>query len=60
MFVKQVDLGMHFFGGDGIGRYGSAGLPHATIRPNGTIALIRNYQSLGTLQFQPTPSWIFT
>jgi hypothetical protein len=50
-FFKHVDLGVHFFGGDGIGRYGSAGLPQATIRPNGTIAPIRNYQSLGTIEY---------
>jgi len=50
-FFKHVDLGVHFFGGDGIGRYGSVGLPQATIRPNGTIAPIRNYQSLGTIEY---------
>lgn len=49
-FFKHVDLGAHFFGGDGIGRYGSVGLSQATIRPNGTIAPIRNYQSLGTIE----------
>ncbi len=50
---KHVDLGLHFFGGDGIGRYGSVGLPDATTRPNGTLALLRNYQALGTLQLHP-------
>lgn len=55
LFEKHVDLGVHFFGGSGIGRYGSAGLSDATIRPDGTIALLRNYQSLGTLQFHITP-----
>src|ERR1700690_369173 len=48
---KHVDLGVHFFGGDGIGRYGSVGLAQATIRPNGTIAPIHNYQSLGTIEY---------
>jgi hypothetical protein len=52
---KHVDLGIHFFGGSGIGRYGSAGLSDATVRPDGTIALIHNFQSLGTLQFHPMP-----
>jgi hypothetical protein len=52
---KKVDAGIHVFGGNGIGRYGSAGLPDATARPDGTLALIRNYQALGTLQFHPTP-----
>ncbi len=53
-FFKHVDLGVHFLGGDGIGRYGSVGLPQATIRPNGTIAPIRNYQSLGTIEYFST------
>jgi len=48
---KHIDLGIHFFGGDGIGRYGSGGLPDATVHPNGTLASIRNYQSLGTLEW---------
>jgi len=50
-FFKHVDLGVHFLGGDGIGRYGSVGLPMATVRPNGTLAPIRNYQSLGTIEY---------
>jgi hypothetical protein len=54
-FAKKVDFGLHGFAGTGIGRYGSAGLPDATVRPNGTLAPIRNYQALGTLQFHPTP-----
>jgi len=57
LFEKHVDLGFHFFGGSGIGRYGSGGLSDATIRPDGTIALLRNYQSLGTLQFHITPKF---
>jgi hypothetical protein len=54
ILAKHVDLGIHFFGGSGIGRYGSAGLSDATTRPDGTLALIRNYQSLGTIIFHPT------
>ena len=49
-FFKHLDLGLHFFGGDGIGRYGSVGLSQVTVRPNGTLAPIRNYQSLGTIE----------
>jgi len=55
LFAKKVDFGLHGFAGTGIGRYGSAGLPDLTVRPNGTLAPIRNYQALGTLQFHPTP-----
>jgi hypothetical protein len=55
LFSKHLDLGVHFFGGNGIGRYGSGGLTDATIRPDGTIALLKNYQGLGTIVLHPTP-----
>jgi hypothetical protein len=55
LFAKHAELGLHFFGGDGIGRYGSAGLSDVTTRPNGTLALIRNYQSLASFILHPTP-----
>jgi hypothetical protein len=55
LFAKKVDLGLHFFGGAGIGRYGSGGLADLTVRPDGTLVPIHNFQSLGTLQFHPTP-----
>ncbi len=42
-------------GGSGIGRYGTAELPDSTVRPDGTLALLRSYQALGTLEFHPTP-----
>ncbi len=54
-FAKRVELGIHVLGGDGVGRYGTGGLPDGTIRPDGTIALLRNYQALGTIQLHPTP-----
>jgi hypothetical protein len=53
--AKKVDIGVHFLGGDGIGRYGSGSLADTTVRPDGTLALIRNYQALGTLEFHPNP-----
>ncbi len=52
---NKVDVGIHFFGGTGIGRYGSGGLPDLTVRPDGTLVPLRNYQALGTLQLHPTP-----
>jgi len=55
---KHVDVGMHFFGGNGTGRYGTTGLPDATVHPDGTLALIRNYQALGTLEWH-SPKWDF-
>jgi hypothetical protein len=47
---KQLDLGGHFFGGSGVGRYASGGLPDTTVRPDGTLAIIDNYQALGTVE----------
>jgi hypothetical protein len=55
VLAKKVDLGVHFFGGDGVGRYGPGGLSDATVRPDGTLALIRNFQALGSVQLHPTP-----
>jgi hypothetical protein len=59
---KKVDVGIHFLGGDGVGRYGSGGLSDLTTRfdptnalADGTLAPIRSFQALGTLQFHPTP-----
>jgi uncharacterized coiled-coil protein SlyX len=48
---KRIDFGLHFLGGDGIGRYGSGGLSDASIHGNGTLDLIRNYQGLATLEW---------
>jgi len=50
-FNKRVDFGLHFLGGDGVGRYGSSQLAEVTARPNGTLALIHNYQGLETLEW---------
>ncbi|HLV95828.1 MAG TPA: hypothetical protein VKS44_11605 [Candidatus Acidoferrales bacterium] len=50
-FDKHMDLGVHGLVGDGVGRYGTGGLPDATVRPDGTLALIHSYQGLGTWEF---------
>jgi archaellum component FlaC len=50
-FNKHIDLGAHFLGGTGVGRYGDSGLPDATVRPDGTLALLTSYQGLGTLEY---------
>jgi len=49
--AKQFDFGVHFLGGNGVGRYGTGGLPDATVHPDGTLALLRSYQALGTLEW---------
>ena len=45
--------------GTGNGRYGSAQLPDATLRPDGTVASIHEDQFLGGFLFKPTPLWTF-
>ncbi len=56
LYSKHIDVGVHFLGGNGTGRYGTAGLADATVHPDGTLALIRNYQALGTLEWH-SPKW---
>ncbi|HLK33922.1 MAG TPA: hypothetical protein VKT29_12585 [Terriglobales bacterium] len=53
---KHMDLGVHFLGGNGVGRYGTSSLPDATVKPDGTLELLRSYQGLGTLEFH-TAKW---
>lgn len=51
---KHVEFGVHFFGGDGVGRYGTSTLPDVTVRPDGTLAPVKAYQALGTLEYHST------
>lgn len=56
--MKQLDIGVHAFGGNGVGRYGTTGLPDATVNADGTLALLRSYQVLGTLEWHtPRFDW---
>jgi hypothetical protein len=48
---KHLDFGLHAFGGSGVGRYGTGGLPDASIHANGTIDLVKSYQGLGTIEW---------
>ena len=54
LFHKRLDFGVHALAGDGIGRYGTTGLPDVTVRPDGTLALIRGGQGLGLLEWHAT------
>jgi hypothetical protein len=53
---KKFDIGAHGLVGDGIGRYGSAGLTDATARPDGTLVPLHSYQGLLTLELH-TKRW---
>src|SRR5271166_3644708 len=48
---KHLDFGLHGFGGSGVGRYGSGGLPDASIHANGSFDLVRSLQGLTTLEW---------
>ena len=48
---KHIVFGLHYFGGEGVGRYGAAQLPDLSIQANGTPNLLRNEQGLGTLEW---------
>ncbi len=52
---KKVTFGVHFLGGDGVGRYGTSQLVDATVHPDGTLEPVRSYQGLGTIELHPTP-----
>jgi len=51
LFKKHLDLGGHFLGGDGMGRYGTSTLPDVTVNPDGTLATLKSAQGLGTVEF---------
>jgi len=53
VIAHKLDVGVHFLGGDGVGRYSSAQLADVTARPNGTLAPIRGGSALGTVEWHP-------
>ena len=55
--AHKLDFGVHFLGGDGVGRYGSSTLSDVTIRPNLTLAMIRSYQGLASLEAHLGPKF---
>lgn len=48
---KKFDLGVHFLGGEGVGRYGTSTLPDVVARPDGILSPVRSYQGLGTVEY---------
>src|SRR5271156_138196 len=47
---KHLDLGLHFLGGRGVGRYGTSQLPDVVVRPDGVLVPIKSYQGLATAE----------
>jgi hypothetical protein len=54
-FNRHLDVGLHGLVGSGVGRYGNTTLPDVTVRGDGTLALLRSVQALGSLEFHATP-----
>jgi hypothetical protein len=48
---KHLDFGLHGFGGSGEGRYGTAGLPDASVKADGSLYLVKSLQGLTTLEW---------
>jgi hypothetical protein len=55
VFNKKLDVGLKAVYGIGTGRFGSAQLADATLRPDGTLALIHNAHWLGRLEWHVNP-----
>ena len=51
---KYFDIALAGMFGNGTGRYGSAQLGDVTVHPDGTLAPIRNYHGLFSLETHPT------
>jgi hypothetical protein len=51
--TKYADVGIHFLGGTGVGRYGTSTLPDVTAHPDGTLAPIKSYQGLASVELHP-------
>jgi hypothetical protein len=49
-FNKHLDIGLHFLGGDGVGRYGNTTLADVTAKPDGSLSLLHAYQGLGSIE----------
>ena len=53
---KHVEIGLHYLGGNGVGRYGAAQLPDVTVYGNGYEHLVRSYQGLLSVEYH-APKW---
>lgn len=51
IITNKLEFALQGLAGDGVGRYGSAQLPDATFRPDGTEALIRTAHGLSGIEF---------
>jgi hypothetical protein len=54
---KKFEVGLKAVYGDGVGRFGASQLSDVTARPDGSLALIRNEQTLLKFDIHPSPKW---
>ena len=55
-YQKHIEVGAHFLGGKGVGRYGDSSLPDVTVDPNGLEKALPAMQVLATLEWH-SPHW---
>lgn len=55
LFKKSLELGTHILIGNGIGRYSTTTLPDATAHPDGSLELLVEGSTLGSLEWHATP-----
>ena len=53
---KHLEIGIHYLGGNGVGRYGVAQLPDVTVYGNGYQHLVRSDQGLVSVEYH-APKW---
>ena len=57
---KKVETSFHAFGGQGVGRYSTSGLPDLTVHPDGTLAPLHAYSAIWELDLHPKRwDWYF-
>jgi hypothetical protein len=54
LFNKRVTIGLKGLYGEGVGRYGSTTIADVTVRSNGSLAPLRAFSALSTLEMNPT------
>jgi hypothetical protein len=57
-YQKHIEIGVHFLGGKGVGRYGDTQLADVTVGPSGQEKALQNYQALLSLEWH-SPKWDF-
>jgi len=53
---KHLEVGIHYLGGDGVGRYGVGQLPDVTVYGDGYEHLVRSYQGQLSIEYH-SPKW---